>query len=229
MKRVPTAFALLALVQLVLLRASFAQGPVACIVSGLDGDVLLKREAGQPQSLTKYKKLLAGDSVELPKGAFLRLSYLPLGKAEDWQGPATLKIQPHEALDLESAQKPVVVSLGVDVASIKESPLLREQKELVSGQFNVRTLNAGKGADSGPGARKPADAPLDGAQRKELENLKRQYALLMKKMPAGDATPHLYYLAGLQRLDRWSDPWRRRCSGQPSSQQQRPSSSAAAP
>jgi len=168
--------------------AAWAQ--VACMVSALEGQASLVRRGGQPVALTPFKKLLPGDLVELSAGGRLRLSFLAQGKAEAWTGPATLSIQADAAKDLAKGQKPAVTSLGLDTTFIKDSPVLNDQRELVAGQIAVR------GASSG----KLENAPLDPLRAEDLRKAEAEYRRLQKAMPRKDATPHIFYLAALERL-----------------------------
>ncbi|GAB6038812.1 hypothetical protein JCM15519_33710 [Fundidesulfovibrio butyratiphilus] len=167
---------------------AFAQ--VACMVSSLDGKAALVRNGGQPVGLSTFKKLLPGDQVDLPQGSSLRLSYLAQGKAETWSGPARLVIEPERAQDTLGKKKPQVVKLGTDASLLKDSPMLRDQKELVAGQITVR----------GSMGVTPENAPLDASQRNQLLKAEAEYRRLVKTLPPTDATPYLFYLASLDRL-----------------------------
>lgn len=168
--------------------AAWAQ--VACMVSGLEGQASLVRRGAQPVQLTSFKKLLPGDLVELSAGGRLRLSFLAQGKAEAWTGPAMLSIQADTAQDLAKGQKPAVTSLGVDTTFIKDSPVLNDQRELVAGQIAVRGSSSGK----------LENAALDPQRAEDLRKVEAEYRRLQKAMPRRDVTPHIFYLAALERL-----------------------------
>jgi len=167
-----------------------ARAQVACMVSGLEGQAVLTRRGKQQAGIGAFKKLLPGDEVELSQGASLRLSYLALGKAESWTGPARITIEAQGGEDGLNHQKPRVANLGTDTALLEDSPMLDSQRELVAGQLAVR------------GARNvtPENLPLEASQREQLRKAQAEYRRLKDTMPAGDATPYLFYLTALDRL-----------------------------
>ncbi|WP_176629295.1 hypothetical protein [Desulfolutivibrio sulfodismutans] len=163
-----------------------AHAQVACLASDVSGEVALGRGPSARVKLTKYRKIVEGDLILLMPGSRVRLTYLPMDMAEDWIGPATLRASSKGAVDEAAGTSPVVTSLGARRLGIEDSTILRDQRELVSGQFRVRSASR--------------DEPLDARGLRALDDLRALCQHLRAVSPSGDGTAVIVYLAGLERL-----------------------------
>jgi TolB-like protein len=159
---------------------------VACIVTGVSGHAVLVREQAPDVNVTKFRKFVVGDRIELGQSAKLRLTYLDQDTAEDWMGPARLLVAAQGAMDETGAATPVRASLGIGSLGVTDSELLRDQRELVSGQFRVRGVEN--------------DAALDYSGEQGLKALREKCDALRAMSPEGDGTADIVYLAGLEKL-----------------------------
>lgn len=166
--------------------SSWAQG--ACMVSDMDGQVLIVCEKDQPRPINKFKKLWPGDQLELKTDTKVQLNYLAIGRIEQWNGPVQLVIEKSGARDKNNLKQPKVINLEKLTPSLKESKILNQQN--VAGQIAIR----------GGWFSQTVNAPLNLQKKKTLESLQKTYSELRQKTAESDTTADMYYLAGLERL-----------------------------
>ncbi|QLA14782.1 FlgO family outer membrane protein [Desulfolutivibrio sulfoxidireducens] len=163
-----------------------AMAQVACIVTGVSGHAVLLRDQSPAVNVTKFRKLIVGDRIDLGQDARVRLTYLSGDVAEDWSGPAKLRVAAQEANDETGTATPARTRLGIGSLGVTDSELLRDQRELVSGQFRVRGMDA--------------DATLGASGEQALTALRERCDAIRAMSPQGDGAADVVYLAGLEKL-----------------------------
>lgn len=160
----------------------------ACIVSGLDGEATVIHDKEQPRSISKFKKLWPGDTVDLANNATILFNYLAYGKVEKWHGPARIVIEEQGGSDQNKNQQPTITNIGVLAADLKNSRLLNQQN--TAGQISVR----------GTRHARYENAPLDQQGNEKLQQIQARYLTFSQDAAQGDVAADLYYLAALESL-----------------------------
>lgn len=146
--------------------------PDAAMLTQVSGSVdIASAHAKRPA--VAFGKVAEGDKLRLDKGGFVRLVYFRNGRQETWQGAGQVAIADSEG---------------------KSDTLKAEVKQLPAMVFTQLTRVAAAGAQGKVGMVRLRSMP---SKDKKIAEIESRFADLKKSLPADDATPEIYLLAGL--------------------------------